>query len=72
MALKLKAPVGSWWLDYGPDEGVWPCDVVRWTPFGVVVVPTHEAAPGYGTKMTVPMGRVYDSDFNRPKWEEAD
>lgn len=73
MSAKLTEPVGSWWLDYGADEGVWPCDVVRRhvLPGYVVVVPTHESAPGYGTTMAVPRNRVYDSNFNRPKWEVA-
>ena len=61
-------PVGNWWLDYGEDEGVWPCEVLRssvW-PGHVIVRPTHEAAPGYDTEMHVPKNRVYDSNFNRP------
>ena len=65
----IPPPVGYWWLDYGSDEGVWPCDVLRFSawPGHVVVRPTHEAAPGYGTEMHVPRMRVYDSAFNRPK-----
>lgn len=61
---------GNWWLAYPESGEVWPCDVLRpsvW-PGHVVVVPTHEAAPGHGTTMNVSRGRVYDSNFNRPTW----
>jgi hypothetical protein len=70
--MKLTNPVGNWWLAYDNDE-VWPCDVLRpcvW-PGTVVVVPTHEAAPDYGSEIVVSCSRVYDSAFNRPKWITA-
>ncbi len=62
-------PVGCWWLDDGDDSGVWPCDVVDVNVLGVVVRQTHPDGPYAGNTITVPRGRVYDSDFNRPARE---
>jgi hypothetical protein len=62
----MIAPVtGTWWLDEGRDSGVWPCEVLDASIFGVRVRTTHEASLYYGETIIVDHNRVYDSGFNR-------
>jgi hypothetical protein len=68
MALRIKDPIGRWWLDEGRDSGVWPCDVVAINVFGVTVTPTHEGSLYYGETFTVDRARVYDNKHNHPTY----
>jgi hypothetical protein len=56
---------GNWWLDEGRGSGVWPCEVLDDTIFGVRVRTTHEGSMFYGEAVIVDRNRVYDSGFNR-------
>ena len=62
----------QFWLAYDNGE-VWPVDLAGLSvvPGYIAVIPTHEAAPGYGTRMIAPRRRVYDSDLRTPTLEEA-
>lgn len=56
---------GNWWLDEGAQSGVWPCEVLRASIFGVTVRTTHEGSMYHGETIVVDRNRVYDSGFNR-------
>ena len=67
----IGAPVGIWWLVYH-DGAVWPCEIV-----GPSSWPAHwhvrplAPAPDAGVERTEPMWNIYDSDYNRPTFQEA-
>ena len=61
----IQDPVGSWWGAFDNGE-VWPVEVIAVTMFGTRVRATHEAAPQ--GEITLSAARVYDGDFNRPRW----
>lgn len=64
----IAAPKGSWWLDEGQQSGVWPCEVLSISIFGVTVRPTHKGSMYYGETILVDRKRVYDNAFNHPTW----
>lgn len=61
----IPAIKGNWWLDEGQQSGVWPCEVLHASIFGVTVRPTHKGSLYYGETIVVDHNRVYDSGFNR-------
>lgn len=64
----INDPVGNWWAAF--DDGtVWPVEVLHSNLFGTKVRATHDAAPQ--GEVVLSSQRVYDSDFNRPKWGTA-
>ncbi len=64
----IENPVGKWWAAFDNGE-VWPVEIVHANIFGVMVRSTHEAAPQ--GEVLLHESRVYDSDFNKPKWGKA-
>ena len=51
---------GNWWLNCA--SGVWPCGVIRESPVGVIVRPTHPNSPSYGETIVVEPERVHDDN----------
>lgn len=61
----IEAIKGNWWLDEGQGSGVWPCEVLSVSVFGVMVRPTHAGSMYAGETLLVDRNRVYDGGFNR-------
>lgn len=71
MSQKLRPiddPVVCWWAAFD-DGSVWPVEVLSANLFGVRVRATHDSAPA--GEHVLHSSRVYDSDFNHPKWGRA-
>lgn len=60
----IPAIQGNWWLDEGHYSGVWPCEVLSASVFGLTVRTTHTGSMYHGETIVVNSNRVYDSGLN--------